>query len=221
MTLLTSEIVIAAPSEVVWEVLVDFGSYGEWNPVEIEAHGEAVVGGVLEHTAQLPGHKPMTFKAKIIEATPAHALAWKGRIVIPGLFDVTHHFEIEPLADGHSRLRQFEHFSGRSGAVHARRPARHTGSVRARESGDQATCGEPGGKASRRSEWVTAADVRSDAPLRRFQLRWCFGSGELESMSRGRANIVSLLGATRYRCLPRNAGSSGCCLWPRQENAPW
>jgi hypothetical protein len=112
MTLLTSEIVIAAASEVIWDVLVDFGSYGNWNPVEIQADGEAVVGGVLEHTAQLPGRKPMTFKAKIIEATPARALAWKGRIVIPGLFDVTHHFEIEPLADGHSRLRQFEHFSG-------------------------------------------------------------------------------------------------------------
>jgi hypothetical protein len=112
LTLLTSEIVIAAPSETIWDVLVDFGSYAEWNPVEIEARGEAVVGGVLEHTAQLPGRKPMTFKAKIIEATPARALAWKGKIVIPGLFDVTHHFAIESLDDGRSRPRQFEHFSG-------------------------------------------------------------------------------------------------------------
>lgn len=112
MTLLSSEIVIAAPSEVVWDVLVDFESYADWNPVEIQAHGEAVVGGVVEHTAQLPGRKPMTFKAKIIEADASRALAWKGRIVVPGLFDVTHHFEIDPLADDHSRLRQFEHFSG-------------------------------------------------------------------------------------------------------------
>lgn len=112
MTLLSSEIVIAAPSEVIWDVLVDFASYAAWNPVEVQAHGEAVVGGVLEHTAQLPGRKPMTFKAKIIEATPSRALAWKGRIVVPGLFDVSHHFEIDRLADGHSRLRQFEHFSG-------------------------------------------------------------------------------------------------------------
>jgi hypothetical protein len=112
VTVLTSEIVIAAPSEVVWDVLVDFGSYARWNPVEIDARGEPVVGTILEHTAQLPGRKPMTFRAKIIEATPARALAWKGRFLLPGLFDVTHHFEIDPLADGHARLRQFEHFSG-------------------------------------------------------------------------------------------------------------
>lgn len=112
MTLLSSEITIAASSEVIWDVLVDFGAYAAWNPVEIQAHREAVVGGVLEHTAQLPGRKPMTFRAKIIEATPSRALAWKGRIVVPGLFDVSHHFEIDPLTGGHSRLRQFEHFSG-------------------------------------------------------------------------------------------------------------
>lgn len=112
MTVLSSDIVIDAPSEVVWGVLVDFGSYPDWNPVEIQVRGEAVVGSVLEHTARLPGRKPMTFKAKIIEAAPSRALAWKGRIVVPGLFDVTHHFEIDTLADHRSRLRQFEHFSG-------------------------------------------------------------------------------------------------------------
>ena len=112
MTLLSSEIVIAAPSAVVWDVLVDFDSYADWNPVEIQARGDAVVGGKLVHTAQLPGRKPMTFRARIVQATPASALAWKGRIVVPGLFDVTHHFEIDALGDDQSRLRQFEHFSG-------------------------------------------------------------------------------------------------------------
>jgi hypothetical protein len=112
MTLLSSEIAIAAPSEVIWDVLVGFSSYADWNPVEIRARGEAVVGGVLEHTAQLPGRKPMAFRAKIIEANPSRALAWKGRILVPGLFDVSHNFEIDQLADGQSRLRQFERFSG-------------------------------------------------------------------------------------------------------------
>lgn len=40
-------------------MLVDFDSYRDCNPVEIEARGEAVVGAVLEHTAKLPGRKPM------------------------------------------------------------------------------------------------------------------------------------------------------------------
>src|SRR5579864_1647315 len=112
MRLVQSEIVIDASSELVWQVLIDFESYREWNPVEIDAKGTPAVGAVLEHTSKLPGRKPMTFKATIIESDPARALAWKGRILIPGLFDVRHHFEIDPLAADRSRLRQFEHFSG-------------------------------------------------------------------------------------------------------------
>jgi hypothetical protein len=130
MTLLSSEIAIAASSEVIWDVLVDFGSYADWNPVEIQARGEAVVGGVLEHTAQLPRRKPMMFRAKIIEATPSRALAWKGRILVPGLFDVSHHFEIDPLAGGHASC------------------------LRARESSDQGTRGERGGEPSPHSGWM-------------------------------------------------------------------
>lgn len=37
MTLLQSDIVIDASSELVWQVLIDFESYQEWNPVEIDA----------------------------------------------------------------------------------------------------------------------------------------------------------------------------------------
>jgi hypothetical protein len=53
LTLLTSEIVIEAPSEVVWQVLVDFDSYSDWNPVEIEARGEAVVGAAFGASRRL------------------------------------------------------------------------------------------------------------------------------------------------------------------------
>ena len=112
MTLLTCEIVIDAPSDVVWRVLVDFDSYPDWNPVEIKAKGEAVVGAAFEHTGKLPGRKPRTFKARIIEATPPRALAWEGHVLVRGLFDVQHHFEIDPLDDDRCRLRQFEDFSG-------------------------------------------------------------------------------------------------------------
>jgi hypothetical protein len=112
MTLLASDIVIAAPSEVVWQVLVDFDSYPDWNPVEIEARGTAVPGARFEHTGKLPGREPRKFKAKIVEAAPGRALAWEGHIAVPGLFDVRHHFEIDQLEDDQSRLRQFEHFSG-------------------------------------------------------------------------------------------------------------
>jgi len=112
LRVLSSEIIIDAPADLVWRVLVDFGSYHEWNPVESDVRGEARVGATLEHTSKLPNRKPMSFRATIVQAEPPRALAWRGRILVPGIFDVRHHFEIDSLDDDRSRLRQFEHFSG-------------------------------------------------------------------------------------------------------------
>jgi hypothetical protein len=109
---LSSSIDIDAPAHAVWEVLTDFDSYPEWNPIEIEMRGEPVAGTVLQHTSKLPGKKPMQFKPTIAEATPNRALAWNGRLLLPGLFDVHHRFDLEPLDGDRTRLRQSEQFRG-------------------------------------------------------------------------------------------------------------
>lgn len=109
---LAAEIEIDAPPATVWRVLTDFDAYPEWNPIEIEMKGRAVEGTTLEHTSKLPGNSPMTFRPTIVEASPNQALAWDGRLFLPGLFDVRHRFALEPLADGRTRLRQSEQFRG-------------------------------------------------------------------------------------------------------------
>lgn len=112
MKTLSSEIEIAAPAGVVWQVLTDFAVYQEWNPVEIRMAGEPVAETVLEHTSKLPGRKPMQFRPIIVEATPGRVQAWEGRLFMPGLFDVHHRFEIEALQAQRTRLRQLERFRG-------------------------------------------------------------------------------------------------------------
>ena len=72
---LISTIDIDASPDTVWQVLTDFGSYAEWNPVEISMKGRAAEGTGLEHTAQLPGKKPMTFRPTIVTAKPNEELA--------------------------------------------------------------------------------------------------------------------------------------------------
>jgi hypothetical protein len=109
---LTSMIEIDAAPPTVWGVLTDFASYGEWNPVEISMKGQAVEGTVLEHTSRLPGGKPMTFHPTIVTAKPDQELAWKGKIVVPGMFDVVHRFRLERLPTGGTRLQQSEQFRG-------------------------------------------------------------------------------------------------------------
>lgn len=43
----SERVVIQAPSETVWSVLVDFANYGSWNPFCVEARGELAVGEPL------------------------------------------------------------------------------------------------------------------------------------------------------------------------------
>ena len=75
---LVSEVEIQAPPDTVWAVLTDFPAYPDWNPIEIEMHGEPVVGTRLHHTSKLPGRKPMQFSPTIVAADRERVLAWEG-----------------------------------------------------------------------------------------------------------------------------------------------
>ena len=44
----SEEIVINAPAEVVWGVILDFANYGLWNTFCPSMKGEAVIGSPLE-----------------------------------------------------------------------------------------------------------------------------------------------------------------------------
>jgi hypothetical protein len=120
---INTRIDINAPIAMVWTVLTDFDNYPEWNPVEISMKGKPVEGSVLEHTAQLPGRKPVTFRPLITSARKGEHLAWKGKFWLPGLFDVLHEFRLEELPDQRARVHQDEHFRGvllplLGGAIH-------------------------------------------------------------------------------------------------------
>jgi hypothetical protein len=102
---------IAASPRAVWDVLVDFAAYPDWNPFIRRLQGEARVGARLEVTVQPPGGKPMTFKPTVLAAEPARELRWLGRVLMPGLFDGEHGFRLEATAGG-CRLHHGETFGG-------------------------------------------------------------------------------------------------------------
>lgn len=81
----------------VYDVLVDFESYPEWNPFIISAEGEPVVGATLKIVIQPPGGKQMTFKPKVLAAERGKEFRWLGRVLFPGLFDGEHSFKFEEL----------------------------------------------------------------------------------------------------------------------------
>jgi hypothetical protein len=103
---------IDAPPARVWKVLVDLPAYHEWNPFIVEASGNVAVGEELSLSMALPGHEPMAIQPRLLVVQPERELRWKGKLVLPGLFDGEHAFVLTPLEHGRTRLDHFEQFGG-------------------------------------------------------------------------------------------------------------
>ena len=103
---------IDAAPEAVWRELADTGAYAEWNPFIRSIEGELQEGARLRVEITPPGGRPMTFRPTVRAARPGRELRWLGHLLVTGLFDGEHSFEIEPLGTGRSRFTQAERFSG-------------------------------------------------------------------------------------------------------------
>jgi len=106
-----SEIDIAATPEQVWQVLMDFDAYPEWNTFIPSLVGEAVTGAKLVARLEPPGARGMTFKPTVMRVERAAAFRWLGHLMLPRVFDGEHIFELEPQ-DGGTRFVQREEFRG-------------------------------------------------------------------------------------------------------------
>src|SRR3546814_16541196 len=72
------------------------------------------VGERLVNRLEPPGGRPITFKPTITEIEDGRALSWLGRLLLPGLFDGRHRFELVPSGEG-TRLPNMERFAGALG----------------------------------------------------------------------------------------------------------
>src|SRR4051794_8090547 len=107
-----SEVTINAPAAKVWEVLTDVDAYPEWNPFFVKAKGKVAIGNALDLTMQPVGKSAQSFSPKVLQVEHQRKLVWRGRVGVPGLFDGTHSFVIEPIGDGAVKFIQHEDFSG-------------------------------------------------------------------------------------------------------------
>jgi uncharacterized protein YndB with AHSA1/START domain len=71
----SEEVIINAPAEIVWGVILDFENYGLWNPFCPSMKGEAVIGSPLEMQVDLGnGLQPQVEYVTKIE--PFHTIVW-------------------------------------------------------------------------------------------------------------------------------------------------
>jgi hypothetical protein len=112
MRTIETEITIQGTPERVWSVLTGFADYPQWNPFVREISGSPTEGERLRVRIEPPGGSAMTFTPMVKVASAGRELRWLGNLLVPGLFDGEHRFEIEARGDGTVRFRQAEEFRG-------------------------------------------------------------------------------------------------------------
>ena len=112
MVQLETSIDIHASAARVWEILTDFAAYPAWNPFIRSIAGKQVVGDTLSVTIQPEGGAAMSFKPRVLRFVPSKELRWKGKVLLPGVFDGEHYLQIHELNGRGVRFTQGELFSG-------------------------------------------------------------------------------------------------------------
>ena len=102
---------INAPPQRVWEVLIDFPAWREWNPFIPSITGKLEVGAHLRITVSPPSIKSMEFKPKVFAVRLGEEIIWGGSFLL-FIYRGDHAILIEPLPSGGTRFRQRERFRG-------------------------------------------------------------------------------------------------------------
>jgi len=109
---LDTQIEINASAERVWSILMDFPGHARWNPFVRSIEGVPTVGKSLSVFIQPAGSTGMRFRPTVLVVEPKREFRWKGKFVIPGIFDGEHFFKLEPKSDTQLVFHQCEMFSG-------------------------------------------------------------------------------------------------------------
>ena len=107
-----TEIIINAKAEKVWEVLTNQTEYPKWNSFIKKIEGKLKVGEQLKVIIQPENSSKMTFKPIVLILKENKILKWKGKVLLNGIFDGTHTFELADNKNGTTTFKQSEIFEG-------------------------------------------------------------------------------------------------------------
>lgn len=113
-----TEIIIDGTADKVWNELMNFNSFPDWNPFikELKVNNELKVGQKLTVLLHLQNKKPQTFKPTIKSLIPNKEFSWLGNLFMPKIFDGYHYFQLEEQ-DNKTKFIQKERFSGIFGFI--------------------------------------------------------------------------------------------------------
>lgn len=103
---------INASAERVWDFITAFEKYSDWCSFIRVVDGKAEKGATLSVDVYPPTRSKSRYHPKITVLEPRRRLRWKGHMLLPGLLDVEHVFEIAPLQEERVLLTNREIFKG-------------------------------------------------------------------------------------------------------------
>jgi len=103
---------INASAETIWKILTEVKDYPDWNPFITSFEGDLVEGARLKVKMQPPESKAMVFKPMCLSCKTNKELVWSGQLLLPGIFDGKHIFELNAIGKQETKFVQREEFSG-------------------------------------------------------------------------------------------------------------
>jgi hypothetical protein len=107
-----TEIMVDSTPEKIWSVLTNFKEYENWNPFMIKIIGDAKLGSKIQVQIQTIKGKQRTYNPIIIKFDINKELRWKGKSLLPGIFDGERIFIIEKSAQNKVSFLHNEIFRG-------------------------------------------------------------------------------------------------------------
>jgi len=110
--LVKTEISINARPDKIWTILTDFDNYPKWNPFVTSLKGDVKVGNKITVRIEPPEASVNTFKPTVTAFETNKKLSWLGVLLMKGIFDGEHKFELTDNGNGTTTLVQSENFIG-------------------------------------------------------------------------------------------------------------
>ena len=109
--ILESWVEINVPVSEVWDALIQFETWDQWNSFIPMVEGELAVGNVMKIKVVSPGMKEMVFKPVVYEIEENKKISWGGGFLL-FVYKGIHEFILEEIDDNTTRFRQTEKFQG-------------------------------------------------------------------------------------------------------------
>lgn len=111
---------IAAPAEVIWDIVADVSGWERWNPLYPSASGAIRIGETLNLTLALRGQKPEAITPRVLDWVPYEQLHWFSSAG-NGMLKALRYIEIEKLDENSCIFSNGELYSGMLGPWAAKR----------------------------------------------------------------------------------------------------